>query len=183
MLQRIFRYPIVLLALAAAFSGQLCGVMAGGSGPAGQAAPANDANKANFPDPTHIPFVLPENIPWEGQPGREQHYNVMGDPSKPGPYVRILKWWPGNFSKAHFHAKQRYIAVLSGTWWVSSSTHYDPDKTYPLPAGTLAQDNANTVHWDGAKAGGEAVVLEISGDGPAQNINVDENGKPIGKTY
>ena len=50
-------------------------------------------------------------------------------------------------------------------------------KTYPLPAGTIARDVANTVHWDGAKD--EPVVLEIVGEGPAPNIHVDETGKPL----
>jgi quercetin dioxygenase-like cupin family protein len=181
MLQRVL-CSLIFPVLLAFSNGQLSAVVAGDTNPADQAA-ANDPNKAFSPDPTHIPFILSENIPWEGRAGHEQRYNVMGDPGKPGPYIQILKWWPGNFSKPHFHAKQRYITVLSGTWWVSSSAHYDPDQTYPLPAGTLVQDNANTVHWDGAKAGGEPAVLEIVGDGPAPNINVDENGKPIGNTY
>lgn len=181
MSQRKFHYLAVVL-LAASFSAAISAV-GQASGGDEKAPAANDPNKANFPDATHIPFILPDNIPWEGKSGREQHYNVMGDPSKPGPYIQILKWWPGNFSKPHYHTKQRYIAVLSGTWWVSSSTHYDPDKTYPLPAGSLVQDVANTVHWDGAKAGGDPVVLEIVGDGPAPNVNVDESGKPIGNTY
>lgn len=182
MSRRVFR-NLILLALVALSIGGFSSLMASGTSQADKAAAANDSNKAFFPDPVHIPFILPENIPWEGQVGHEQHFNVMGDPRKPGPYIQILKWWPGNFSKPHFHTQQRYITVLSGTWWVSSSTHYDPDKTYPLAAGTLVQDNANTVHWDGSKAGGEPVVLEIVGDGPAPNVNVDESGKPIGNAY
>jgi quercetin dioxygenase-like cupin family protein len=179
--QRTFR-NMMFLALVVLLNGQLRAQVATGSSPSDKTTAVNDPGKANFPDPTHIPFILPGNIPWEGQAGREQHYNVMGDPRKPGPYIQILKWWPGNFSKPHFHTQQRYIAVLSGTWWVSSSNHFDPNNTYPLPAGSLVQDNANTVHWDGAKAGGEPVVLEIVGDGPAPNVNVDENGKPLDKT-
>ena len=181
MSHRSFRH-LMTLALVTAVCGQVGALAAQSTSPAGQAPATNDPYKAFLPDPSHIPFILPENIPWEGRAGHEQHYNVMGDPSKPGPYIQILKWFPGNFSKPHYHEKQRYITVLSGTWWVSSSTHYDPDKTYPLPAGSLVQDNANTVHWDGSKAGGEPVILEIVGDGPAPNINVDENGKPISNT-
>ena len=139
---------------------------------------ANDPNKAVFPDPTHIPFILPDNIPWTGQVGKEQQYNVMGDPRKPGPYIMLLKWWPGSYSKPHFHGKPRYITVISGTWWVSSSNHYDPTKTYPLHAGTVVQDIVNTAHWDGAKD--EPVVLEIVGEGPVPNVNVGEDGKPLG---
>ena len=135
------------------------------------------ADKAFLPDPTHIPFILSENIPWTGTVGRQQQYRVMGDPTKPGPYILLMKWYPGAFSRPHFHEKVRYITVLSGTWWVSSSNHYDPAQTYPLPAGTVVRDEPGTVHWDGARDA--PVILQISGDGPATNINVDEQGKPL----
>ena len=68
--------------------------------------------------------------------------------------------------------------MISGTWWVSTSNVYDESKTYPVPAGTFATDIANTVHYDGAKAGGPPAVLEIVGMGPMKTVSVDENGKP-----
>ncbi|HUO22084.1 MAG TPA: cupin domain-containing protein [Caulobacteraceae bacterium] len=142
---------------------------------------ASDPNKAYFPDPGHVPFILPQDIPWTGTPGKEQQFKMVGDPSKPGPYVLLLKWWPGNFSRPHFHGMPRFITVISGTWWVSTSNHFDPDKTYPFGPGTISQDVIDTVHWDGAKAGGDPVVLEIVGEGPVPNVNVDEDGKPTGK--
>ena len=129
------------------------------------------------PDPTHIPFILPQNIPWKGFGEGSRTYPIFGDVNKPGPYAVLLMWPPHQMSRPHFHQKLRYITVLSGHWWVSSSNVYDPSKTYPLPPGTLVQDMPNTVHWDGAKD--EPVVLEIMGDGPAPNINVDEKGKPL----
>ena len=142
------------------------------------AAPAKpDAYKAFLPDASHIPFILPENIPWQGTVGQNQRYNILGNPSEPGPYIQLLKWYPGAYSKPHLHEKVRYITVLSGTWWVSSSNHYDPTKTYPLPAGSIVRDEANTVHWDGARD--VPTVLMISGDGPAPNIAVDEDGKRV----
>jgi hypothetical protein len=141
------------------------------------AASAQDQNYP-FPDPTHIPFTVPDNIQWEGSPSRgEQQYKIFGDPAKPGWYAILMKWYPGHFSKPHFHEHTRYITVLSGHWWVSSSPVYDVNKTYPLPPGTIARDEANTVHWDGAKD--EPVILQIVGEGPAPNIPVDENGKPL----
>jgi hypothetical protein len=132
------------------------------------------------PDPTHIPFTLPANIHWTGSPERgEYQARLFGDPSKPGPYGLLIKWLPGNFSHPHFHSKDRWVYVVSGTWWVSSSTHFDPSKTYPLPAGTFATDLAYKVHWDGAKKGGEPALLELVGMGPVTTTYVDENGKPI----
>lgn len=129
-----------------------------------------------YPDPTHIPFFRPDQIPWRGNE-HEQQYYLWGDPAKPGPYAMLLRWGPHSFSRPHFHTQPRYSMVVSGTWWVSSSNVFDPDKTYPLPAGTVVSDVLNTVHWDGAKD--EPVVLLIVGTGPVPNINVDPNGRPL----
>lgn len=83
-------------------------------------------------------------------------------------------------SRQHFHDQERYAYVISGTWWVSSSNVYDPSKTYPVHAGTVAIDRANTVHWDGARAGEkEPAILELVGIGPVKTIQVDEQGKPL----
>ncbi len=131
------------------------------------------------PDPAHIPFTLPANIQWTGPHGGEYTATLWGDPSKPGPYGFLAKWMPGNFSHPHFHSSDRWIYVVSGTWWVSSSSHFDPAMAYPLPAGTFAVDRANTVHWDGAKAGGEPAVLELVGMGPVTSTGVDENGAAL----
>lgn len=128
------------------------------------------------PQAPGIKFTLPENIPWTGTPGRSQQYRIIGDPSKPGLYVMLIKWWPNQFSRPHIHAKPRYFTVISGTWWMSSSPVYDPEKTYPMPAGTTVVHEANAVHWDGAKS--EPAILMVAGEGPATTISVDAQGRP-----
>lgn len=131
------------------------------------------------PDPTHLPYVLPDNIKWSGKPdGPMQQAVLFGDPNKPGPYGVLIRWNPGNFSRPHFHSTDRWGYVVSGTWWVSTSNTYDDSKMYPLPAGTFATDIANTVHYDGAKAGGPPAIIEVVGMGPVTTVSVDENGKP-----
>ena len=131
------------------------------------------------PDPTHIPTVLPKDIKWTGQEGRQQQGLLFGDPSKPGLYGVVIKWYPGNFSQPHLHDQERYAYVISGTWWVSTSNVYDEKTTYPVHAGTVAIDKANTVHWDGARLGEkEPAVLVLVGMGPVKTVQVDENGKP-----
>jgi quercetin dioxygenase-like cupin family protein len=131
------------------------------------------------PDPTHIPTVLPNDIKWTGQEGRQQQGLLFGDPNKAGLYGVVIKWYPGNFSQPHFHDQERYAYVISGTWWVSTSNVYDEKNTYPVRAGTVAIDKANTVHWDGARVGEkEPAVLVLVGMGPVKTVQVDENGKP-----
>jgi quercetin dioxygenase-like cupin family protein len=132
-----------------------------------------------LPDPTHVPIVLPKDIKWTGQEGRSQQAVLFGDASKPGLYGIVIKWYPGNFSQPHSHDQERYAYVISGTWWVSTSNVYDEKTTYPVRAGTVAIDTANTVHWDGARLGEkEPAVLVLVGMGPVKTVQVDENGKP-----
>ena len=132
------------------------------------------------PSQASIPFILPKDIKWNGQEGRNQMAVVFGDPAKPGPYGVIYRWYPGNFSRPHFHDQTRYIYVVSGTWWVSSSTVYDERLTYPMHAGTFVTDQANEVHWDGARAGEkEPAVIFLTGMGPVKTIQVDKDGKPL----
>jgi quercetin dioxygenase-like cupin family protein len=132
-----------------------------------------------IPDPSHVPLVLPKDIKCRGAEGAQQTCTLFGDPEKAGLYGVIIKWWPGHFSKPHFHDQDRYAYVISGTWWVSTSNIYDERTTYPVHAGSVSIDVKNTVHWDGARAGEkEPAVLELVGMGPVKTIAVDENGQP-----
>jgi quercetin dioxygenase-like cupin family protein len=118
-----------------------------------------------LPDPTHIPIVFGKDIKWKNGQGESL---LFGDPKKPGIYGVLIKWLPGHFSKPHFHSTDRYIYVVSGTWWVSASTTYDNSKMYPIPAGSFVTDIANTVHWDGAKESTGPCLLMLVGEGPMQ---------------
>lgn len=121
------------------------------------------------PDPTHVEFVLPSDMQWEGT-GGQRHVNLIGDPAKPGLYIRLAKWLPGNYSRPHFHDIERYFYVVSGTWWVSSSKTYDPATTYPMTTGTFVTHHANTVHFDGANEKEDGTILEI-GVGPMKSTS------------
>jgi quercetin dioxygenase-like cupin family protein len=127
-----------------------------------------------LPDPTHVPLRFGKDIKWQGLAGEKQAL-LFGDPNKPGIYGILIKWEPGHYSKPHFHSTDRYIYVVSGTWWVSASDHWDPDKTYPVPAGSYVHDIANTVHWDGAKD--EACLLMLVGTGPMVTTRAGEPDK------
>jgi hypothetical protein len=120
-------------------------------------------SRAAEPDPKAVIFTLPDKIEWKiGE--ASDNATLQGDPSKPGVYVQLTKWHPGHMSRPHFHSTERYITVLSGTWWIGTGTKYDPASTYPVPAGTYVVDRAGGIHYDGAKD--TECVLEIVGTGP-----------------
>ena len=155
--------PSALAALAA-----LADLMAG---PASAAAPAIPAT-AIAPDPTHASFTLPQDLKWTKEKLGQMQAPLFGDPGKPGPYGVLVKWLKGNMSHPHFHTTDRWAYVVKGSWWISTSDHYDPATTYPLPEGSFATDFANKVHWDGAKD--EDVVILITGMGPMKTVSVLE---------
>ncbi len=129
---------------------------------------AQDAPK---PDPSHITFTLPKDIPWKRGEAMDQAV-IFGDPGKPGLYGLLIRWKAGHFSRPHFHNTDRYVHVLEGTWWVSSSDTYDPAKTYPMPAGSVVTDLANQVHYDGAKD--TDALLELVGMGPVKTTPAEK---------
>lgn len=127
--------------------------------------------RAAEPDPKAVAFTLPDKIDWKKGPNQDSAL-IQGDPSKPGVYIQLLRWHAGNMSRPHYHSTERYIYVISGTWWIGTGNKYDPASTYPVPAGTYVVDHAGGVHYDGAKDAD--CVLEIVGTGPMTTTGAEQ---------
>ena len=115
-------------------------------------------------DPQTLSYKLPDQIQWKTNPNGAQVAVLAGEPSKPGLYVELVRWRAHLMSHPHFHPNDRYITVISGTWWVGTGKKYDPDSTVAMPAGSFVTHFGKHVHYDGAKD--EDTVLEIVGEGP-----------------
>ena len=120
---------------------------------------------ANDLDPKVLAYKLPDQIPWKDDPIGAKMAVLQGDPSKPGLYIVLVKWTPHHMSHPHWHPNDRFITVISGTWWVGTGSKFDPDTTVPMPAGSFVTHFAKQIHYDGAKD--SEAVLEIVGEGPA----------------
>src|ERR1700745_1014899 len=99
--------------------------------------------------PAAVIYKLPDQIQWSAADARGvQTAVVVGDPTKPGPYMVFTKWLGGNpFSHPHFLSNDAFITGLKGTWWVGSGTKYDPSSTVPMPAGTFVTHFGKQVHY------------------------------------
>jgi len=118
-------------------------------------------------NPAAIFITPPGDIKWVEGAGGAANAILAGDPTKPGLYVELTKWHEGHMSRPHFHPNDRFIYVISGTWWVSTSNKYDPESAVPVQPGSFVVHYAKQVHYDGAKVGTGDAVLEIVGMGPA----------------
>ena len=124
-------------------------------------------------DPKALIYKLPADLKWRdptGAAGTNQAI-LQGDPTKPGLYIVLNRFKPGNFSKPHFHPNDRFITVVKGTWWVATGNKDDKSQMVAMPTGSFVKHFGKEVHWDGAKDE-EAWVL-IVGEGPGTSTPVE----------
>ena len=140
------------------------------------------AGRAAALNPSETQVTLPDEIKWTGWSAGPPHGAEMatlyGGLDKPGPYVVLMKWYPGYMSAPHSYATDRLCLVLSGTWWVNSGADFAPNDTVPVPAGGFVRRVARTLHYDGVKEGAmEPAVIGIFGIAPV-DLKLAEPGKP-----
>ena len=129
-------------------------------------------------DPAETMITLPGAIRWRAWSGGPLHSGEMatlhGDLDQPGPYLVLMKWYPGYMSAPHCYATDRLSLVLSGTWWVNSGADFVPEDTVPVPAGGFVRRVAHTPHYDGVRSDAtEPAVIALSGVGPVDLKLVD----------
>jgi len=124
-------------------------------------------------DPTHAIALLPDQIQWTKGVASDQAWPI-GDKDKPGACLELIKWHPGHFSHPHYHNHARYAVVLEGTWWVSTSTKYDPaNNTVPFPKGSVLTDLVKGTHYDGAKPETGDATIAIFMDCPLDAVSTE----------
>ena len=101
---------------------------------------------------------------------------LVGDGTKPGPYVQRVKF-PANYTlQAHSHPEDRTYTVISGTWYVGYGDKLDPAKLKALPSGSFHTEPANVSHFVVTKD--EGAIVQITGTGPTATKFVDPAHAP-----
>jgi quercetin dioxygenase-like cupin family protein len=124
--------------------------------------------------------LTPDEMKWTSQgrltvPGLEQ-VNLVGDPSKPGPYTVRLRFPKGFRIAPHTHPDSREVTIISGVFATGYGETFEASKLKVLPAGSFYTEPANMPHYIEIK---EEVVLQVSGTGPSgrQNVNPQDGAK------
>src|SRR3982075_2867427 len=125
---------------------------------------SDTAAQAGRINPSETQVTLPDAIKWSGwikgfPPHSGEMAALYGGLDKPGPYLVLMKWYPGYMSAPHTYATDRLSLVLSGTWWVNSGADFDPDNTIPVPPGGFVRRIADTPHYDGVKRGAKQAAV------------------------
>ena len=123
-------------------------------------------------DPTSITVQPFDKLVFKKQPNGAETATVFGDSSKPGIYGLVFKFPPHLTTRPHSHPNDRYITVLSGTWYVATGPKYLPETMVAMKPGAIVTDLAGQIHYDGTKD--EPTMIYIVGMGPAPSIPREE---------
>jgi quercetin dioxygenase-like cupin family protein len=123
--------------------------------------------------------LAPAEMKWQSQgalalAGIEQS-NLVGDPSKPGPYTIRLKFPAGYKLAPHTHPDYREVTILSGTWYTGYGDKFDAAALKALPAGSFYTEPANLPHFVEVR---EPVIIQVSGTGPSGRAFVHPADNP-----
>jgi hypothetical protein len=130
-------------------------------------------------NPAETAITPPDAIEWSGwingfPPHSGEMATLYGGLDKSGPYLVLMKWYPGYMSAPHTYASDRLSLVLSGTWWVNSGADFDPRNTVAVPAGGFVRRVARTPHYDGVmRDAKEPAVIALFGIAPVRFELVD----------
>ena len=110
-----------------------------------------------------------DKIQWKKAPdgGPLEFATMVGDRSKPGLYIQLVRWPPHAIHKAHAHPDDRYAFVLSGTFYHGYGDKFDESKLEKRPTGSYFTEPARLRHFGITKD--EGAVLCFVGTGPSTN--------------
>lgn len=112
-------------------------------------------------------FINPENIIWNSFPAFPQNVklaNLVGNPSKPEPFIVRVKVPNGEKIMPHVHPEDRIYTVISGIFYIGIGDKYDENKLQAYPVGAVIVLPGNTPHFHLAKSG--EYITQVYAIGP-----------------
>jgi quercetin dioxygenase-like cupin family protein len=135
--------------------------------------------RTHQPDEAVFRSILPEDIDWKAFPAFPPSVRlavVVGDPSKPGPYVTRVKVPHGAKLMPHKHPEDRIYTVMSGVFYIGLGDQFDADKLVAYPPGTVLVLPGDTHHFHWAKSG--EYITQITAIGPLGLEYLDPHDDP-----
>src|SRR5579875_3210160 len=102
------------------------------------------------PDESRYRALLPEDIEWKPFPSFPPSARlavVVGDPTRPGPYVIRVKLPAGVKLMPHVHPENRVYTVISGVFYIGLEEHFESDTLEAYPPGSVIVLPGGTAHF------------------------------------
>jgi quercetin dioxygenase-like cupin family protein len=123
--------------------------------------------------------ILPEEVEWKPFPAFPPSARLailIGDPTRPGPYVIRVKVPSGVKLMPHRHPEDRIYTVISGVFYIGFGEKFDGDKVKAYPPGSVIVLPGDTWHYHWAKSG--EYVSQVNAIGPLGLEYQDPNDDP-----
>ena len=125
------------------------------------------AARPHLPGQSAFRSILPEQVEWRPFPAFPPEARLavlVGEPTKPGPYVIRVKMPAGGKLMPHQHPEDRIYTVMSGVFYIGLGEKFDPDRLNAYPPGSVVVLPGNTWHYHWAKSG--EYVTQVTAIGP-----------------
>jgi quercetin dioxygenase-like cupin family protein len=135
--------------------------------------------RAHQPDQATFRSVLPEDVDWKPFPSFPPSARlavVVGEPSRPGPYVIRVKVPSGVKLMPHRHPEDRVYTVISGVFTIGLGSRFDEGRLQAYPPGAVIVLPGGTPHFHWANSGD--YVTQVSAIGPLGLDYLDPDDDP-----
>jgi quercetin dioxygenase-like cupin family protein len=125
------------------------------------------ASAAHQPDQERFQVIHPEDVKWQpfaAFPPAARLSVLVGDPTKPGPYVIRVKLPAGTRMQPHRHPEDRIYTVISGVFYIGLGDEFDEGKLTAHPPGSVIVLPGDQLHFHWAKSG--EYVTQVTAIGP-----------------
>ena len=118
----------------------------------------------------------PEDLVWMERPSGVRVAVLQGDPEKPGPFTLRLQYPAGYRKGPHFHPRDAYVTVLSGSYFRGYGATVDESGAFELTPGTFSVNPGRVSHYEWTLVPAE---LQVHATGPWETVYVDAKGNPL----
>ena len=142
--------------------------------------------QAHQPDEDRFHAIHSEDIQWRPFPAFPPEARLailVGDPTKPGPYVIRVKLPAGTRMMPHKHPEDRIYTVLSGVFYIGLGEVFDETKLVAYAPGSVVVLPGGQPHFHWAKSG--EYITQVTAIGPLGLSYIDPGNDPrnTGQAY
>jgi quercetin dioxygenase-like cupin family protein len=141
--------------------------------------PPVDGPRTHQPGEDQFLAIRPEDIKWNSFaafPPAARLAVLVGDPTRPGPYVIRVRLPGGTRMLPHKHPEDRIYTVMSGKFFIGLGETFDENKLMAYAPGSVIVLPGNQPHFHFAKSG--EYVTQVSAIGPLGLSYVDPVNDP-----
>ena len=124
-------------------------------------------SRIHQPDQSTFHAIHPEDIRWQpfaAFPPAARLAILIGDPTKPGPYLIRVRLPAGTKMMPHKHPEDRIYTVLAGVFYIGLGETFDESKLTAYGVGSVIVLPGGQPHFHWAKSG--EYVTQVTAMGP-----------------